>query len=68
MNWLREEDRNTSYFHARVIGRRKMNRISVLKKRSGDWCESEEETCQEIIDYFKQIFNLEKPDDFAEIL
>ncbi|XP_027152203.1 uncharacterized protein LOC113752281 [Coffea eugenioides] len=44
-----------------------MNRISVLKKRSGDWCESEEETCQEIIDYFKQIFNLEKPDDFAEI-
>ena len=32
------------------------------------WCESEEETYQEILDYFTQIFTSEMPDDFVEIL
>ena len=52
VKWLQEEDKNTSYFHAMVNGRRKMNRINVLQKRSGEWCENEEETYQEILDYF----------------
>ena len=51
-----------------MTGKRKINRINVLQKRSGNWCENEEETCLEIIDYFKQIFTSEKLDDFAKIL
>ena len=33
IKWLKEGDKNTGYFHATVIGKRKMNRISVLKKK-----------------------------------
>ena len=65
---MKEGDKNTKYFHARVTGRRKVNRISVLKSRTGDWCKNEEETCQEIIDYFQQIFTTQEPENFAEIL
>lgn len=68
VQWLKEGDKNTGYFHAIITGRRKRNRISVLQKRSGEWCEGEEETCKEILDYFTQIFSSDKPGDFAEIL
>ncbi|XP_027090153.2 uncharacterized protein [Coffea arabica] len=68
VKWLKEGDRNTSFFHAIVAGRRKQNRISVLQKRSEEWCENVEESSKEIIDYFQEIFTTENPVDFVEIL
>ncbi|XP_071926239.1 uncharacterized protein [Coffea arabica] len=68
VKWLKEGDRNTSFFYASVVGRRKQNRISRLQKRSGEWRENEEESRKEIIDYFQDIYTLENPMDFAKIL
>ena len=68
MQWLQEGDKNTSYFYAKVAGRRRMNRIGVLQNRFGEWCKDEEETCQEILDYFQRIYTTEEPKDFSEIL
>ncbi|XP_071912962.1 uncharacterized protein [Coffea arabica] len=68
VKWLQEGDKNTSYFHAKVVGRRRMNRISVLKNSSGVWCKDEEETCQEIVEYFQHIYTSERPEEFSEIL
>ncbi|XP_071914055.1 uncharacterized protein [Coffea arabica] len=35
INWLREGDKNTGYFHAVVAGRRKRNTITTLQKAGG---------------------------------
>ena len=35
---------------------------------SGEWCENEEESRKEIIDYFQEIYTTENLMDFAEIL
>ena len=43
IKWLQEGDKNTSFFHASVMSRRKQNRINGLKRRSGEWCRNEGE-------------------------
>ncbi|XP_027177900.1 uncharacterized protein LOC113777055 [Coffea eugenioides] len=62
--WLMEGDKNTKC----VAGRRKRNRIGLLKKRDGDWCKDEEETGTKIIQYFKDIFTAEAPHGIDAIL
>ncbi|XP_027150304.1 uncharacterized protein LOC113750541 [Coffea eugenioides] len=68
VSWLKEGDKNTRFFHAKVMRRRKVNKINVLRYRGGEWCRNEEETKQEILDYFQQIFTTESPLEFTEIL
>ncbi|XP_071918889.1 uncharacterized protein [Coffea arabica] len=65
LKWLKEGDKNTGYFHATMAGRRKANRIRVLRRRNGDWYGSEEEAREEILDYFEQIFTSVNPEEFA---
>ncbi|XP_071902364.1 uncharacterized protein [Coffea arabica] len=68
VKWLTEGDKNTSFFHASVMSRRRQNRISVLQRKTGEWCRTEEEICEEVVDYFQQLFTLEIPTEFDEIL
>ncbi|XP_027108907.1 uncharacterized protein [Coffea arabica] len=66
--WLTEGDKNTKFYHVCVAGKRKRNRIGLIKKRDGDWCKDEEETGTEIIQYFKDIFTAEAPQGIDAIL
>mgnify|MGYP004722246481 CR=1 FL=1 len=66
--WLEEGDKNTNYFHACVAGRRKRNRIGLIQKRDGDWCQDEKEIGAEIIQYFKDIFTSEESQGLDDIL
>ncbi|XP_027086455.2 uncharacterized protein [Coffea arabica] len=68
VKWLQEGDKNTSFFHASVMSRRKQNRINGLKRRSGEWCRNEGEIGEEIVDYFQQLFTTDSPTDFSAIL
>lgn len=43
IQWLEQGDKNTSYFHASVMQKRKCNRISYLDKEQGGRCNSKEE-------------------------
>lgn len=37
--WLREGDKNTSYFHRQAVWRARKNKIKKLKNEEGQWCE-----------------------------
>ncbi|XP_071902886.1 uncharacterized protein [Coffea arabica] len=56
LDWLREGDKNTKYFHALVKGRRIKNRIRKLQRENGSWAESEEKIVSEISGFFRELF------------
>ncbi|KAL9689163.1 hypothetical protein QQ045_033596 [Rhodiola kirilowii] len=54
--WLKNGDRNTSYFHAKASQRKKRNRIERLKNNIGELTEFESEIASIITSYFTNIF------------
>ena len=66
--WLKEEDRNTAYFHTNVKAKRRRNTISTLEKQDGTRCKSEEEIEVELSQYYNDLFTTTNPTDFEEIL
>ena len=55
VQWLREGDRNTSYFHAQAAQRKRMNRIERLERSDGSICESMEENKTEIQEFYSAL-------------
>jgi hypothetical protein len=43
VDWLREGDRNTAFFHARASARRRTNKIRALIREDGSRCEEQSE-------------------------
>jgi hypothetical protein len=41
VKWLREGDRNTSFFHARATARKRANKIKSLKRDDGSLCDDQ---------------------------
>ncbi|KAL9661180.1 hypothetical protein QQ045_026002 [Rhodiola kirilowii] len=62
VDWLREGDRNTRFFHQRASHRRMVNRIEKLKTNEGEWLTEEEEICGLIVKYFGEIFRSNRGD------
>ncbi|KAL9675311.1 hypothetical protein QQ045_003513 [Rhodiola kirilowii] len=56
VEWLREEDSNTKYFHFRASQRRKKNTVSRIKDSNGRWITDEVGICKEAVNYFSNIF------------
>ncbi|KAL9679281.1 hypothetical protein QQ045_017139 [Rhodiola kirilowii] len=55
--WLKEGDRNTSYFHAKASQRKKINTIKRLQIREGEWISDEGMIRDLIREYFTNIFS-----------
>ncbi|KAL4326348.1 hypothetical protein GQ457_11G021160 [Hibiscus cannabinus] len=55
--WLREDDRNTRFFHARANGRRKKNRILGLSAPDGTWHDRLPGLHRIASDYFTGLFS-----------
>ncbi|KAG8497199.1 hypothetical protein CXB51_008579 [Gossypium anomalum] len=55
VNWLKEGDRNTRFFHVRATNRRKKN-IARLKDINGYWRENTVDICKAIREYFQLLF------------
>ncbi|XP_058078591.1 uncharacterized protein LOC131226901 [Magnolia sinica] len=56
ITWLREGDRNTKFFHASVIDKRRQASIKSIKLPSGPTLHSEADIGQEAVNHFSNIF------------
>ncbi|XP_040245505.2 uncharacterized protein [Aegilops tauschii subsp. strangulata] len=56
INWLREGDRNTKFFHGKVVWRAKKNKITKLKDANGNWISSPAELESLATAYFQDLF------------
>ncbi|GAU48983.1 hypothetical protein TSUD_245740 [Trifolium subterraneum] len=54
--WVKLGSRNTSFFHAQCIIRRKRNKIHGIRLSSGEWCTDPEVMKTEALNFFKELF------------
>ena len=57
VSWLKEGDKNTSYFHKKASGRRRQNHISKIKNSEGSTVDDEEGIAQIFNQYFMDLFS-----------
>ncbi|KAH7861063.1 hypothetical protein Vadar_021190 [Vaccinium darrowii] len=68
VDWLKEGDKNTAFFHAKVAQRRMQNKLLGLENAEGTWCEEKEVIRGIVVDYFSSIFQTSSPTEFAPVL
>ncbi|CAN1141833.1 hypothetical protein LINPERHAP2_LOCUS12709, partial [Linum perenne] len=56
LQWLKDGDRNTKFFHLSTIMRRKSNQIKGLKLSDGSWIYGEAEMQEAAVKYFRELF------------
>ncbi|XP_062006063.1 uncharacterized protein LOC133723263 [Rosa rugosa] len=56
VSWLKEGDRNTSYFHRKAANRRRKNSIPGLYDEQGQWCDDDDGMEKVVTDYFTKMF------------
>ncbi|KAF7842396.1 reverse transcriptase [Senna tora] len=66
--WLKNGDRNSSFFHTSTIQRRVRNKILKIKNANGDWLDHEELIVVCVNDYFENIFKHSGPRDLSPVL
>ncbi|XP_075098996.1 uncharacterized protein LOC142175889 [Nicotiana tabacum] len=54
MNWFAEGDRNTSFFHNHVNGKRKKLQLKRIKSGSGVWSEDQEQLATAVVDFYQK--------------
>jgi hypothetical protein len=54
--WLREGDRNTSYFHKQAAERKRINKIDSLVRADGSVCGNREENHAEVQGFFESLY------------
>jgi hypothetical protein len=71
IEWLREGDRNTNFFHRKSTWRKKKNTISKLKKDDGTFTNSVELMGEITTGFFKDLYTADgsvQPDIICNIL
>ncbi|XP_015159800.1 uncharacterized protein [Solanum tuberosum] len=56
LQWFREGDYNTKYFHSLIKGRRRRLFIHKLLREDGEWIQGEEDIAKAACDHFQSIF------------
>ncbi|KAA3479421.1 putative Transposon TX1 [Gossypium australe] len=57
VEWIQQGDRNTKYFHTKILRRRKFNKIFALKV-DGEWCFDDGVLQREMILFSKTLYSL----------
>jgi hypothetical protein len=56
INWLKEGDRNTRFFHQKAVWRARRNKIKKLKDLDGAWKDSPSDMERMANSYFQELF------------
>lgn len=67
INWLKEGDRNTRFFHSKGVWRAKKNKISALRDASGTVHHLTNVMEQMATDYFKTLFSADPNLDHSRV-
>eukprot|EP00253_Pinus_taeda_P012558 PITA_12558 len=67
INWLREGERNTKFFHQAMIQNRQRNQILSIKNEEGEWVIEQEGIERVLVEYHKGILT-ETQDDRGEAI
>jgi hypothetical protein len=54
--WIKLGSKNTSFFHAQSVIRRKRNKIHGINLQSGEWCTDPDLMKAEALSFFKELF------------
>ena len=68
VDWFREGDRNTGFFHAKAFSRFQKNLIEGIIDSDEVWPEEEDEIKRVFVKYYSELFSSSNPTDFTEIL
>jgi hypothetical protein len=68
IEWLREGDRNTSFFQAKSRERARSNRISALKREDGSIVTTQEEMETTALEFYSNLFTQQEVLDPGPIL
>ena len=56
VQWLRDGDQNTKYFHAQAAQRKRLNKIENLERLDGSSCVTWDETCEEVLGFYQGLY------------
>ncbi|KAI5311398.1 PREDICTED: reverse mRNAase [Prunus dulcis] len=68
VQWLAEGDKNTKFFHAETVTRRRRNKIRGLENELGEWHDDEKGIQDIAVKYFDQLFTSAASLQFKEII
>jgi hypothetical protein len=68
VQWLREGDRNTSFFHARATARKRAIKIKALRRDDGSRCEGQNEIKSLVQEFYGELFSSEPTLSIDDVL
>ena len=68
IQWLKDGDHNTTFFHSKASQRRRKNYIKGLYNHEGQWNTNLGRITDTILQFYQDLFTTSGPDSFEEIL
>ena len=68
VNWLKDEDRNTRFFHSKASQRRRRNYIKGLFDSSGQWTTQPDQVVNTAINIYQQLFTTSNLENLKTVL
>ena len=68
VQWLKDGDRNTRFFHSKASQRRRKNYIKGLYDNEGQWCTNPSRMEEIVLEFYQALFTSQNPENFDEIL